>query len=356
MGESGGVIPPRKTALMSNAPLRLGILGAANIARQFTAGVAPSKLVTIAAVASRNQAKADAFARECNIPRALGSYEALLADPGIDAIYNPLPNGLHAEWSIKAAAAGKHILCEKPLAGSAADAAAMFAAARKHNVHLVEAYPYLAQAQTQKALELVRSGAIGKPRLIRTSFGFNNPDLKNIRYDASLAGGALMDAGSYAVSFVRVAAGECPIRATAIAEWAPTGVDKSLIGMFEFASGLFAQVAASMGVGMHRSAEIAGDAGVLDTTFLNHPPMVGPPTVNIRRGPTPATPSETIEVAGGNGFFLEAESFARLVANGSSHWTGITPQESLDVAAMLDALLASARKGGAVAVGGKLIT
>ena len=335
---------------MSTTPLRVGILGAANIARQFTAGVAPSKLLTVAAVASRDQAKAEAFAKECKIPRALGSYEAMLADPQIDAIYNPLPNGLHAEWSIKAAAAGKHILCEKPLAGSAKDAAAMFAAARKHRVHLVEAYPYLAQAQTRKALELLRSGAIGKPRLIRTSFGFNNANLKDIRYSASLAGGAVMDAGSYAVSFVRVAAGESPVRATAIAEWASTGVDKTLVGMFEFASGLFAQVAASMGVGLHRSAEIAGDAGVLDTTFLNHPPLVGPPIVNIRRGPTPATPRETIEVDGGNGFLLEAESFARLVTGGPSHWTGITPQESLDVAAMLDALIASARSGGSVPV------
>lgn len=335
---------------MSSRPLRLGILGAANIARQFTAGVAPSKSLTITAVASRSQMKADAFARECNIARAFGSYEALLTDPDIDAVYNPLPNGLHAEWSIKAAAAGKHILCEKPLAASAAEAAAMFAAARKHNVHLVEAYPYLAQAQTRTALDLVRTGAIGTPRLIRTSFGFNNSNLKDIRYDPALAGGAVMDAGSYAVSFVRVAAGECPVRATALAQWASTGVDKTLVGMFEFASGLYAQVAASMGVGLHRSAEIVGDAGVVDTTFLNHPPLVGPPTVNIRRGPTAATPRETIEVAGGNGFFLEAESFARLVADGPSHWTGITPQQSLDVAAMLDALLASARKGTSVAV------
>ena len=120
--------------------------------------------------------------------------------------------------------------------------------------------------------------------------------------------------------------------------------------MFEFESGLFAQIAASMGVGLHRSAEVAGDAGVLDTTFLNHPPLVGPPTINIRRGPTAATPRETIEVAGGNGFFLEAESFARLLFDGPSHWTGISMQESLDVAAMLDALLASARTGASVAV------
>lgn len=333
------------------APLRIGILGAANIARQFTAAVAPSSLVKVVAVASRTQAKADAFAKECAIPRGVGSYEALLADPAVDAIYNPLPNGLHAEWSIKAAEAGKHVLCEKPLAGSADEAKAMFDAARRHKIHLVEAYPYLAQPQTQKALELVRGGAIGKPRLIRASFGFNLADFANIRYSADLAGGAVMDAGSYPVSFIRVMAGACPLQATAMAEWAPTGVDRTLVGTFAFADGLFAQIAASMGVGMHRSGEVAGDAGVLDTSFLNHPPQVGPPIVNVRRGPTPATPRETIETAGGNGFFYEAESFARLVASGKpADWTGITPQESLDVAAMLDALRAAARSGGPVAV------
>jgi D-xylose 1-dehydrogenase (NADP+, D-xylono-1,5-lactone-forming) len=333
------------------SPLRIGILGAANIARQFTAGVAPSKLLHVMAVASRTDAKAEAFARECNIPRWFGSYEAMLADPAIDAIYNPLPNGLHAEWSIKAAEAGKHVLCEKPLAGSVDDAAAMFTAARRNKVHLVEAYPYLAQPQTRKAMELLRAGAIGRPRLIRASFGFNLADLTNIRYAADLAGGAVMDAGSYPVSFVRVAAGACPVRATAVAEWASTGVDRTLVGTFEFADGLFAQVAASMGVGMHRSAEIAGDGGVLDTTYLNHPPLVGPPSVNIRRGPTAATPRETIETEGGNGFFYEAESFARLVGSGDAgQWTGITPQESIDVAAMLDALRAAARTGGAVPV------
>ncbi len=333
------------------SPLRIGILGAANIARQFTAGVAPSARLRVTAVASRTPAKADAFARECGIPRAFGSYEALLADPDVDAIYNPLPNGMHAEWSIRAVAAGKHVLCEKPLAGSVQEAAEMFAAARLNKVHLVEAYPYLAQPQTQKALELVRGGAIGMPRIIRASFGFNLADLANIRYSAELAGGAVMDAGSYPVSFVRVFADACPIHVTAMAEWASTGVDRTLVGTFAFANGLFAQVAASMGVGMHRSAEIAGDGGVLETTFLNHPPMVGPPTVHLRRGPTAATPRETLETAGGNGFFYEAESFARLVESGDERdWSGITPQASIDVAAMLDALREAAKTGSKVAV------
>ena len=113
-------------------PLRFGILGAANIARQFATAVAPSKTVTVAAVASRDPANSQRFARDCGIARALGSYEALLADPEIDAVYVPLPNTLHAEWSIRAMDAGKHVLCEKPLATTTADARAMFFAA-EHN-------------------------------------------------------------------------------------------------------------------------------------------------------------------------------------------------------------------------------
>ena len=124
----------------AQTPLRIGILGAANIARQFTAALAPSKLVTVTAVASRDLAKAESFAKECGIERALGSYEAMLADKEIDAIYIPLPNTLHAEWAIKAVEAGKHVLCEKPLATKAADARAMFDAAKRHNVHLCLLY------------------------------------------------------------------------------------------------------------------------------------------------------------------------------------------------------------------------
>src|ERR1700709_1944789 len=131
-----------------NQPVRVGVLGAANIARQFISGVKPSSLVAVAAVASRSAQKAEKCAHENAVSRFHGSYEALLADPEIDAIYNPLPNSLHAQWSIRACEAGKHVLCEKPLAVTGEEALAMFEAAQRHGVHLVEGYPYLAQPQT----------------------------------------------------------------------------------------------------------------------------------------------------------------------------------------------------------------
>lgn len=332
----------------SSKPLRIGILGAANIARQFTSGVAPSKSVMVAAVASRDLGRAQAFARECGIGRALGSYEALLADPDIDAIYNPLPNTLHAAWSIRAAEAGKHVLCEKPLATTAADARAMFAAARRHRVHLVEGYPYLAQPQTLKLRELIAAGAIGKLRLIRATFGVPFSDASNIRLKPDLGGGALLDAGSYPLSLVRVIAGARPTRVSAVARWTETGVDQTLLATLEFASGLLAQISCSFATAYHRHAHIVGDAGSVETTYLNHPPLFGPPLLALRRGATVQAVAEAIDVAGGNGFLAETESFQRLVTAGPAGWNGATEAESVDIALTLEALLKSARTGAPV--------
>jgi xylose dehydrogenase (NAD/NADP) len=331
-------------------PLRLGILGAANIARAFTSGVAASQTVTVAAVASRDAAKAERFAQECGIPRHLGSYEALLADPEIDAIYNPLPNSLHAEWSIRAVEAGKHVLCEKPLAMNAAEARAMFAAAKQHGRYLVEAYPYRAQAQTLKLRELLDAGAIGKVQLIHASFGAFFTDTTNIRLKPEVGGGSLLDAGSYAVSLALLAAGEPPQRVSASARWFDTGVDRSVAATLEFPGGALAQISSSFGAAFHRQALIAGDAGTIETTYLNHPPVGGPPILVLRQGKTVQTVPEIVEVAPGNGFQLEAESFERMLRLGPEHWTGATPAQSVDIALTLDAIAASARSGVAVDV------
>lgn len=331
-------------------PLQLGILGAANIARAFTSGVAPSTTVKVAAVASRDAAKAESFAGDCGIPRFHGSYEALLADPEIEAIYNPLPNSLHAEWSIRAMEAGKHVLCEKPLATSAVDARAMFAAAKRLGRHLVEAYPYRAQPQTLKLRELLAAGAIGKVQLIRSSFGIAFSDPANIRLKPDVGGGALLDAGSYAVSLALLAAGERPERVSATARWSETGVDLSTVATLEFPGGALAQISASFATAYHRHALIAGDAGTIETTYLNHPPLGGPPILTVRRGTANTVIPEIVEVAPGNGFRAEAESFERLLRHGPAQWTGATPEESIDIALTLDAILESARSGAAVRV------
>ncbi|MCP4562818.1 MAG: Gfo/Idh/MocA family oxidoreductase [Bosea sp.] len=326
----------------AQSSLRIGVLGAANIARLFVAGVRPSAKLEVAAVASRDSARAAAFAKEVGVARSHGSYEALLADPEIEAIYLPLPNGLHAEWAIRALEAGKHVLSEKPISVTAAEAKAMFAAARAAGRHLVEAYPYMAQPQTLTLRELLAARTIGKIRLIRASFGFKLGDTGNVRFDAALGGGALLDAGSYAVSLVRLVTGACPIRVMATSQF-DHGVDVTTAGTLEFADGSLAHVSCSMATAFHRQASIIGDGGAIETSYLNHPPIGGAAMLRVKR--TPTSPSaeapelfETIPVEGGNGFLREAESFADLVAGRPPGWTGASPEESIDVMATLDAM------------------
>jgi len=331
--------------------LRIGILGAANIARLFAAGVRPSQKVAVVAVAARDAGRARKFADETGITRVHPTYDALLADPAIDAIYNPLPNSLHAEWSIRALDAGKHVLCEKPLATSGQEARAMFDAAKRNDRRLAEAYPYRAQPQTLKLGELLRQNAIGRVQLIQASFGFPLADAANIRMNPALAGGALMDAGCYPVSFVRMVAGSRPARVQALAEWSDSGVDRTLVASLEFASGLIAQISCTFATARHRHAFIAGDEGTIATSYFNDTSATFPPLLELRRGTGWDAQRDIVETASTNGFLAEAEAFRELVANGPAHWTGATPDESIDIALTLEALAASARRNASVDVG-----
>ena len=337
-------------------PLRLGILGAAGIARLFTRGVAGSALVSVEAVASRDAAKAADFAKSESVPRSHGSYEALLADAAIEAIYIPLPNDLHAEWAIRAADAGKHVLCEKPLAMTGAEARAMFAAARANGVHLVEAYPYMSQPQTLRMRELL--ARIGRVQVITAAFGFSltTPegvplgDPANIRLDPARGGGGLRDAGTYSMSLARIAAGERPSRVMASAKWTKGGVDQVIAATVEVPSGALAQVSCCMSGAFHRAAVIVGESGVIETSYLNHAPE-GKLPLRVRLGTAGTLPLETVEIEGGNGFRAEAESFARMVRQGPAHWNGASEAESIDIVLALDAIAASARSGTWESVG-----
>lgn len=332
-------------------PLRMGVLGAAKIARLFVEGVRGSRKISVTAVASRDVSRAMAFARDTNVARVHSSYEELLGDPEIDAIYVPLPNNLHAVWSIRAAEAGKHVLCEKPLAATAAEARAVFEAAKANGVFAVEAYPYRAQSQTLKMRELLAANTIGRLQLIQASFGFPLTDSANIRMSPGLAGGALMDAGSYPVSLVRTVAGTRPTRVHAVSRWAESGVDLTTLATLEFSSGLLAQVSCSFATARHRHAFIAGDAGSISTTYFNDTSAAFPPLLEVKRGTGWDAQRETIETASSNGFLAEAESFHDLVRHGWDQWVGATPDESIDIALTLDALAVSARTGDSAEVG-----
>jgi predicted dehydrogenase len=331
--------------------LPIGIVGAANIARQFTAALRDHPHVRVDAVASRSAETARAFAEACGIPRHFGTYEALLSDPAIEAVYIPLPNHLHAEWAIKAANAGKHVLCEKPLCLTRAEAEAMVAAARANGVVLLEAYPYKFQPQTTKLVELLAAGAIGTVRTMQASFGFTvmNPDV-NIRMKPETGGGALLDAGSYPVSLVRLVMGEGPLRVTATPVWAATGVDISMLALLEFAGDRYAQVSCAMNVANHRRATIMGTAGTIETEYINHPSAAVPSQLRIRRGIANSIPFEEMPSTDGSGFRYEAEAFAALVRQPDPAALAREAAFSTDIAATLEAIAQSARSGQPVSL------
>jgi predicted dehydrogenase len=328
-------------------PLRLGILGTASIARPVVAGLAQASNVTVLAIASRDGAKARAFAEEFGIAAAHGSYEALLADPDVDAVYIPLPNALHAQWAICAAEAGKHVICEKPLATSAAEARAMFAAADANGVRLVEAYPYLAQPQMMGLRQMIADGAIGRVRTITASFGFTLPGEDDIRFDPALGGGAMLDAGSYPLSLIRVLAGAAPLRVHAVARWGDTGIDRALIANLEHEDGLLAQFSCTFDAGLHRHALIIGDGGVIETGYPNHT-NTRPSSFRIVHGASFTPEVEDISFPQIDGFLAEMEAAAAMITSGERQWPGVDATQSIDIARTLEAIARSAKTGVSV--------
>ena len=231
---------------MSDRPLRIGVLGAARIAP--TALIRPAREVAgveVAAIAARDVARAQKFAARHGIAKVHQSYDALLADDAIDAIYNPLPNGLHAEWSIRALEAGKHVLCEKPIAANAAEAAQMAAAAERNGRVLTEAFHWRYHPLAARMREVVQT-ELGEIRHIEAMLCFPLPFFNNIRYSWALAGGAMMDAGCYTVNMVRWLAGAEPEVVSARARLTSPNVDRYMRAELRFPDGRTARVTASL--------------------------------------------------------------------------------------------------------------
>lgn len=328
-----------------NTPLRIGVLSTANIAHPFCEGLVGSSTVQVVAVGSRSAEAAAAFAQRHGIARVHASYEALLADPEVDAIYNPLPNSLHAPWSEKAMRAGKHVLCEKPLTVTLAEARSLFAVSQQTGRVLLEAYPYRYQPQTLRMRQLVEEGAIGEVRSVQSYFGFNLALGPNIRFDPALGGGATLDAGCYAVSLARLAVGRRPVRVTAQAVYTDTDVDLSLQGTVHYEGGAVAQVGCAMNAAVHRAATVLGSAGLIETDYQNHTGPARPSYLRLRRGGGWDAALEAVPFDTGDGFRLEAEHFAGLVRGTVA--AGDDALLTLQNMATLAALLKSARQGGA---------
>jgi len=251
--------------------LRWGVISTANIGRAaVNPAIQASHNGVLDAVASRDSDRARAFAREHGIPRSHGSYEALIEDPEIDALYVPLPNSMHRDWVIHALRAGKHVLCEKPLALGASDCMEMDAAATESGVKLMEAFMYRFHPRTERVIEMVRNGRVGDVGAVRSTFTFRLRSPDNIRLDPSLGGGALMDVGCYCVNVSRTMVGEEPHAVQANARWTDRGVDEVMVGILHFPSGAVAHFDCALTMERCERYEVAGSDGYLevDRAFL----------------------------------------------------------------------------------------
>lgn len=248
---------------MARTPLRWGIVSTANIGRTVIPSIQASRNGDVVAVASRDSETARAFASELSIPVHYGSYEALLEADDIDAVYIPLPNSLHREWSIRFMGAGKHVLCEKPLALSAAECAEMEAAATAESVVLMEAFMYRFHPRTEKVIALVRNNTIGPLRSLTATFTFALTRAGDIRREPALGGGSLMDVGCYCVNVARTLADAEPVEVQAMASWSDTGVDDQVAAALRFESGLIAQLECAITLPRRQQYQAAGPGGYL---------------------------------------------------------------------------------------------
>ena len=286
-------------------PVRWGIVSTARINRAVIPGLRASPESELVAVASRDAARAEAYARQWGIPRAHGSYEALLDDPEVEAVYISLPNRDHVPWSIRFLEAGKHVLCEKPLTRDPAEAERAFDAAERADRLLVEAFMYRHHPQTLRTLELLRDGAVGEVRLVHASFAFLLDDEANVRLRPELDGGALMDVGCYTVSGARIAAAAEPVEVTAHRVVGPTGVDVRLAGTLVFPGAVLAQIDCGFDL-VRTGLEVTGSEGLLRVAY---PFTIDEVAIELRRGGE----VERIAVENPDRYRLQSDNVSRAI-------------------------------------------
>ncbi len=312
----------------STAPattLNWGIIGTGAIGQTFARSLAHSQTGRLQAVGSRSREKADSFAGEFSVPTAHGSYEALLADPEVQAVYISTPHPEHAPWVIAAAEAGKHVLCEKPIGLNHAEAMAMIAAAREHNVFLMEAFMYRCHPQTHKLLELIRQGAIGEVRVSHAAFSFNagfNPESR--LFANALGGGGILDVGCYTASISRLVAGAAlgrpfaePVAFKGVGHLVETGVDGWAVASLKFDNDIVAQIATGVQVNQSSALRIYGSEG----SIIVHRPYVherkggGRYVIELTRG-RGGKPEEIVIETDRPAFSYEADVVAEAIAAG----------------------------------------
>lgn len=327
--------------------LRWGILSTAKIARTAVIpAIRRAARCRLVAIASRDEARAHEIADQFGIARVHGSYEALLADPEVDAVYIPLPNHLHVEWSIRALRAGKHVLCEKPLALTAADAERMIAEAEGAGRRLMEAFMYRLHPSWQAVLELVAGGRIGRLTAVQSWFSFYNDDPTNIRNIRAYGGGALYDIGCYSVNLSRLLFGGEPdeVEATIVRD-PTTGVDILTSSILRFGSGL-ASFTCSTRVEPDQRVHIYGTEGRVSIGIPFNIPPDRPTEVFVTAGGDPpvAPATEILRFPPADPYAVEAERFAAAVLDGTP--TPVPPEDAVANLRVIERIFAAAEGGG----------
>jgi predicted dehydrogenase len=315
-------------------PVRWGILGTGRITHKILAGARASEAVEFVAAGSRTRERALAYTAEHGLPRAHGTYDALLADPDVEAVYISLPNTLHHEWTMRALAAGKHVLCEKPYSVRPADVVDAFDAAERRGLVLSEGFMWRHAPSTRRLMELLPT--LGRLQTIRATFCFPLDDESNVRMRPELEGGSLMDVGCYCVSAARLLAGAEPERAYGEAIAGPSGVDVAFTGVLRFASGLITEFTSGFGAS-HMSLEAIGADGSISLAdpWHTHDGLL------VRDG-------EEIRVTPADSYRLELEDVSAAIRDKCEPLLGRA--DALGQARTIDALYRSAATGSAVAL------
>ncbi len=327
--------------------VRWGILSTSHhAAKTWIPALVAAPSAELVAVASRDEERARAFADEHGIPAAYGSYEALLAAEDVDAVYIPLPNHLHKPWTLRAAEAGKHVLCEKPLALDAAEAEEMVAACRAADVRLMEAFQWRHHPQAHTVRSLLQEGHVGALRAMAAAFSFTLTRPDDVRWRAEWGGGALYDVGCYPVSVMRFMAGAEPLSVTAQARW-HNGVDVSLVGTLCFPDDVLGHLDCSFEMPLRRCYDVIGAEGVLRVERAYNPTDAF--RAHVLHLGHDCEPLETFDVGAINSYTRMIEDFSRAVIEGRDPlYTGEDGVRNMRV---IDALYRAAREGGTVEVG-----
>lgn len=326
---------------MPDRILNWGLLSTAKINRSLIPVLNSSSRNRLLAVASRDQATAEAYAREWQIPKALGTYQALLDDPEIDVVYNSLPNDLHADWTIKSLRAGKHVLCEKPLALTLDEVSAMVKAAHASDKVLAEAFMYRHHPQTLKVKEIVEGGGLGKLQFVRGSFTFQL-GRETHRSDPERGGGSVWDVGCYPISYARMIIGEEPLEVFGQQVKSPSGVDETFVGQLRFPNNVFVQFDSGFDSPSRSQFEIVGTQGILNIPVPYKPGMKE--VIFL----THNDQTETVEIQGQELYLGEVEDMADAILLGKPPLVSLNDSRG-NTAAIL-ALIESAKSGKPVSL------